>query len=256
MIIALYCRLFPQKKHNWLTGLMLVLASLILFTSCRQSIISGHGDIVTVPRSVPAFTKIQIDAPVDATIKVVAGAAPGIQLKGYKNILDNIETKVANGNLKVTVKDGIIINTDEHLKVEISTAMLDKLTISGAANAELSGYVSSKAFDMDVAGAGDVLVNSLNTSRLNIHLSGAGTVAMNSGIVDEAQYKITGAGNLKAFGLVCSNVTAEVSGAGSVKLHATKTLNAKITGAGSISYKGQPAITSATGGAGYLENAN
>lgn len=247
---------FRLLKPKAIVSFWFLFILLFYFSACKQHIISGHGNVVSERRDVPAFSKIEIDAPVDANIQVLAGATTGVQLKGYKNILDNIETKQKDGYLVIKVKEGIIINTDEHLMVEITTPTLDKLFISGAANATLSGYVSSKVFDMDVTGAGDVTISNLNTQRLNVHLSGAGTVLINSGLVDNAQYKITGAGNLKAFSLICSNVEAVVSGAGNVELHVTKTLNAKITGVGNISYKGSPAIISSIEGVGNLENAD
>ncbi|RYD55233.1 MAG: DUF2807 domain-containing protein [Sphingobacteriales bacterium] len=241
---------------HFITVLLLTLSAAILLCSCGRKIISGQGDIVTEQRTATSFTEVNISAPVKTIITVSPSSPASIQLKGYKNLLDNIRTDIKDGRLSISVKDAVIINTDEDIIAEITCGDIAKLSAKGSSDVQVGGVIRNKQFETKLSGAGDVLIDNLLTGRFICNISGAGRLDVKSGAVTKADLKVSGAGSIKAFGLFCTDANANVSGAGLIELRATQKLNAKITGAGDIAYKGAPAVTSSVSGAGTISNAN
>lgn len=243
------------KRHNALCA-VLVFSLVFLFSSCRRNFISGYGAVASEHRTIDAFNTIVIEAPVHVSIKVIAGTPPALEIKGYKNLLSYIETKVRNGKLYIKVADGVIINTDENINMYISSSALNQLDVSGTANAEIEGNVNNQLFKLKVADAGDVLINNISTQKLDVHMSGAANLAVESGIVHAATYRLSEAANIKAYGLNCDDAEINVSGAGNIHLRTAQRLIAHISGAGNVSYKGHPQVSLTTSGAGILRDAN
>ena len=215
------------------------------------------GNITTEQKTVTDFTSIDISAPVDAVVTVKPGATPSVTLKGFPDVLKRIKTEVVDGRLRIyTDEKRWNLNFDENAKAAITVSSLSQLDLAGAADVDVIGNITGDMFSLNVAGAGDVKIDELNTDKLSVDAAGAADVSIKKGVVRSAEYDFSGAGDLKAYGLQSNDVRASVSGAGDVKLSVSQTLDASISGVGSIQYKGNPAVSKSVSGIGSVSQVN
>jgi len=76
-------------------------------------------------------------------------------------------------------------------------------------------------------------------STFRTAVSGAGNVTA-TGEVDLVEVEVTGAGDVVLSELVAGDASVEISGAGDVHVYASDSLSASVSGAGDIVYSGDP----------------
>lgn len=242
---------------NKKTAYFLCLATLSFFlNSCAHHVVIGSGKEATEDRNTTAFENIDISTTLHATITIKPGAQPSVTLNGYQNILNNIKTEVKDNTLRIYTEDDIQFSVSKKTQAVITVPSLSALSLSGAPDAELHGNITGKNFKLDISGAADVKIDSVNSPDLTADLSGAGTIEINGGNVQHADFDISGAGSIKAFKLIANETTAQVSGAGSCDVNAQQKLEAHISGVGKVRYKGHPVVSSHVSGVGGVADAN
>ena len=180
-----------------------------------SSSVKGSGNVVTVSRDVPSFTKIDLNGA--ASVSITVGKKTAVAISGDDNIVPLIHTEVNDGTLVISQTRGY--STDNGLDIRVSTPELVGSTLSGAGSLTADG-ISSKSFTADVAGAG----------RLDL----AGT----TGSVD---VNVAGVGAVELGSLIARIAHVTLSGTGSVHVYASGTLDATVNGVGNIRYSGNPA---------------
>lgn len=230
-----------------------LLLFILLSVSCGRRVMHGEGSPVTQKTQAETqFNSIHISAPCSAVIHLSPGSKNSVQLSGYPNILDKINTRVENQTLFIEVKNNLDFETEQEIKADITTGSLKDLTISGAADVVAKGIITTGRFLLSISGAGNVSLDKIDAGTLDLKISGAGNVSINSGKVRDAVYHVSGLGNIEAPALEVQHATAHVSGAGKINLLAVKTLSAKVSGAGKISYSGKPRLTTNVSGIGSI----
>lgn len=242
-----------MKKH--LLASAAIIATLCL-SSCKMNVLRGSGNKTTTTPTVTAFNGIEIEIPVKAEITVKEGA-PAVTISGYANILKHIKTYVDQNKLHVEydLDDTWTVHAND-MTITINTPSLNTLTLSGAPDANVHGLITGSDFRLQISGASDVDIDSLNTDNLTADVSGAADIKINGGKVNRATYSLSGAGDIKAFRLETQETSAAISGAGDGQVTALQKLTASISGAGEIKYKGHPTITKNISGMGEVTDAN
>jgi len=228
------------------------LALSIFVSSCGRKITVGRGESTAEPRNVGSFSKINISAPLVAEIHIREGAAPSLQLSGYKNILQEIKSQVIGKTLRIYTNDHVSLDTDKDIVAEITVPSLDAIEINGSGDVNTTGVLKSKDFLLEINGAGNVVISEIMADKFTADISGAGDISVNKGVAGIASYSISGAGSVKAYGVQSNDVSATVSGAGDMQVTALKTLDGEVNGAGTIHYKGTPVLKSKTSGLGEI----
>lgn len=230
---------------------------LLAAASCREPVVTGSGSEKTEQRNTSGnFDKIQIEAPVDATIQVTPGATPSYSLSGYANVLPYIRQRVENGTLYIYEQDEVNLHMEHNLKAVITVPSLSMLDISGASDSRITGSVTGAELKVMLSGAGSVTADNIQVSSLDADMSGATDLTINAGSVSKASYDVSGSGDIHAFNLQTNESEVEVSGAGSAEVTASQKLSVDISGAGGVSYKGHPQISQDITGAGSVTDAN
>ncbi len=243
-----------MRRLTICSALIVLLAGIL--AGCGRRVLTGRGEVVQEARIAAAFDKVVISAPLSADIQIAPGATSSIELTGHKNLLEQIETTVSGGTLKISLKDAITLDNDNELKAQIRVANLSQLKLKGVADAVVKGPISGSGFDLDISGAGDAEIEQVQVNKLTATISGAGDVTIDQGRCEQAEFTVSGAGNINTFGVQGSHVRAKVSGAGDVEVYALKSLDARVSGAGTIRYKGKPQVSSKTSGIGEIVAAN
>lgn len=195
-------------------------------SSCRYTEY-GSGIEAVEARGVAEFSRIAVGGA--ANVVASTGPESSVILRWDDNLLPFVNTEVRGDTLHVKMMGGSY-SSESGLEVEIVTQHLEGVSISGAADAVVSG-VDADHFDANVSGAGDLQV---------------------TGRADSVEAHVSGAGELDLSGLTVRAGDVHVSGAGDVEINARETLSASVSGAGDVHYAGDPKVSMSVSGAGSV----
>ncbi len=196
-------------------------------------------------REVSGFNSISYALP--GTLEIVQGTSESLVLKGNKDDLEKIITKVEGNDLKIYTKSHGTNLSD--VTVYVTVVELGELSAAGSGDIRIKDILKSTDFEMSLSGSGDVNCNRLEASKVEISLAGSGDVTI-AGKVNEVEISIAGSGDVKADGLESEDAEVSIAGSGSVKVWAVKKLETSIVGSGDVYYKGNPLIDAETVGSG------
>ena len=235
-----------MKKMN---GLLLAFAGVIMFSSCEK--IKGEGPVITENRNVGSFAGVDLRG--DATVHFTKGNDLKIELHGQDNILKVLETYKSGSNLVIKYRNDIRLGRHEPVTIYLTAPDLNDLRISGSGDIIVSGDVINNDMEMDISGSGNIKMDKLQTSYLDVNISGSGNMEIEDGEADEEILRISGSGDLYFPNLIARKVMTTTSGSGDIRIHVTEELRSTISGSGSVYYKGQPSVlTSNISGSGKV----
>lgn len=191
--------------------------------------------VTTSTYSVPQFTGIDASIAVDVEY-IMTESDPMVEIEAPENYIDHLYFPVEDGILKVRFDDDRRYAYHK-IRVKVSSATLESLTIRGAGDFKTSSGIDCSKMDVQIFGAGDVTMDQLNCEgEFNVQLAGAGDIyarglscqavkaavlgagdVLLTGNAGSADLKIAGAGDIDISGLDCENVSTSISGAGKVK---------------------------------------
>jgi len=167
-------------------------------------------------RSVGAFHGLDITTVID--VEVTIGPATRVELRGPKDWLAKLETKVDAGVLHVTMP-----GHHAHLPKLHAIVTTPELT------------------SIDIAGTAAVHATKLAAKTFAVSVSGTGQLDL-AGTADTLEVTIAGTGALMAKDLVTATTNLDIAGTGQTTIHATKLADVRVSGTGSISVVGNPVI--------------
>jgi hypothetical protein len=222
----------PQRLlHTTAIGSLAILSACVFHAgvgSCAwDDSIQGSGIEATEHRSVPEFSRVQIDGSADLVAR--AGAQQALSLRGDDNLLQFVTTEVRGGVLYIGMQPGSY-SFYRDLVVELSAPTLESLEIHGSSDAELTG-LTGESFAVWVQGSGDV---------------------RGSGQIERLLLNVSGSGDLDFEGLRARQAQVRISGSGDVEVDVAEALDVQITGSGDVRYRGTPATQAHISGSGTV----
>jgi hypothetical protein len=235
------------------------------------TVLQGSGDVVTEERPVSDFDRVSLAGIGD--VFITQGEETSLTVEASDNLIEYIETEVRNGTLVLDFTDEAKRGYTQHLDpITFTLGMRDVsgLDISGAGDifvetldTEQMELVISGAGDIVIGsldantlavhlhGAGDVVVDALDAEELAVHLNGAGDVSL-AGRVVEQDVHVNGAGDYVAAELESRTATVAVNGVGEAIVWATESLDVRIPGTGDVEFRGDPQVSYDISGLGDL----
>ncbi|MCX6142637.1 MAG: DUF2807 domain-containing protein [Ignavibacteriales bacterium] len=183
--------------------------------------IVGSGKLTSEPRSLPAFTGIQVTG--SAKIVIKQDTVQSLRIEADDNIMDRITTVVNNGLLVIGLQQGSYNNVT--INVFASMKAIERLECVGTADFVTSGPLQSEG--------------------ITCRVTGAGTMTL-SGTATKQTIEVTGTGDVHNFGLVSTRCAATITGLGNLEVNVTQQLDAVVSGSGSIIYTGNPGVVNKT----------
>lgn len=281
-----------EKQMKTFTAWCVAVLAALAVAGCRLSETNGKalsglanpdGEKVTKEYRVDDFTKVQISGPFDVSYEQRSGK-PTVVASVSGDIPKGLDIKVKGNTLYIDYKGKKSFAFRSDLKVKVTSARLDEVTLKGSGDFEQRGGLTAESMTVSISGSGDVKLNNVACAGLlktqisgsgdvrvrqatcaqaEASISGSGDVKLHrlkaamlkgsikgAGDIDvdgegqEAEYSISGSGDIDAFDFVAKNVSVTVMGAGSVRCHATDLLDVHSSGLSSVSYKGNPNIRS------------
>ena len=232
-----------------------VLAITLLLSACSGwsfdigDEIIGSGDVVTEVRDVDGFDSIEFRA--FGTMIVEEGRSDRLTVTGDDNLMERIETSVQGTTLVIEIEDGIVPLPSDGFEYIVTVDDLTELDVTGAGRVVVDGFTGDE-LDVSFSGAGSIDLRGMDVDFLDVSFTGAGQmIASGRATIHEAS--ISGAGNYDAGSLATSETTLSSSGAGNAEVWATDELDIDSSGVGKVSYWGNPNTQISSSGIGGVE---
>ncbi|TAE00284.1 MAG: DUF2807 domain-containing protein [Bacteroidetes bacterium] len=201
-------------------------------------------------REVSNFQKIEISGPFN--VRISQDGNEKLSIEANKDIIDNIETEVSNGMLKVRMKNSFKNwkNADNgSMNVQISCKNLEAISGSAAADISSGTIIKNTNFKVNASSAAEIEM-SLEVDNLNIDASSGADVNL-KGNTQKLSVDISSGADLKAYDLKAENVKVDASSGADAKVFVSKEIDANASSGAEISYKGEPTkekVKSSSGG--------
>jgi len=172
------------------------------------------GDRTEFDLDLESFRRIDIKGVME--LQVTAGQDQKIHVEMAEDATSKIEFYVKDGTFHVEMEEGD--HDDLDMEVTISVKQMDAFILRGAVDAKFEN-IDSQEFDLDLRGAGNVILN---------------------GRCDTVNINLKGAGNVEADDLKCKTANVQARGAGNVEAYASDTANIDLRGIGNVEIYGSP----------------
>lgn len=214
--------------------------------------VRGNGNIKTEERTVAQFTGVEIGG--FGVLRVHHGDKPVVRITTDENLLPLIESNVHGGVLHLGIDDDDdrTIRGMTKLEIDVTTAALESLDLSGAVKASVDRFAGDR---IQIENSGAVKLDAeLQYKTIELDLSGGGEVALR-GSASDVHIDGSGATRITASGLQARSIEADFSGAARADLRASESLDLDVSGAGHVRYWGNPRVTQDVSGAVKIERA-
>ncbi len=217
------------------------------------------------PQATRSFTERDFTGVVLATsddVRVVQGNSFSIVATGPERVLENLQMKVEDGNLKIGRQKNASWNLfsyawkSKSATITVTLPVLNKAVVAGSGdmvidttatdqfNGSIAGSgdmeiasVKAAIVDLAVAGSGNLRAQGTAASSLEASVAGSGDLQI-TGTAQQAELNIAGSGDIDASALTVTDADASVAGSGNIRVRATGKAEASIIGSGDIEIAG------------------
>ncbi len=214
-------------------NLLLMAALIALMAGCEYRI--GSGNLVTQTRNVGSFDAVSVGGGFDVEIKI--GSPAKVVIEADDNIIDDIESAVKNGQLKISLNDGLSFN-DAHMKVYITCNEINRINSSASAKVVVLDEIQSNENIVLKASSGSRISATLNSPATEADASSGAEIVV-KGRTKKFEAESSSGATVTASELLSENTTAQASSGASTSVHASVLLNAKASSGGSVNYRGE-----------------
>jgi hypothetical protein len=199
-------------------------------------VFAGTGEIKAQKetRDVSEFTKVSFG--ISGNLYLKQGNNQSVVLEG--DDLDEIETDVSGGKLRIRRKDKDWGWNNRKIDVYITMKDLEGISLSGSGKVIGESKFEVEDIDLSVSGSGDLEMD-VFARNIDSGISGSGSIEL-SGVSGSHKVSISGSGKLYAEDMEVEEYKIHISGSGACRINVTKEIDASISGSGSVSYKGDP----------------
>lgn len=231
-------------------NLLLIVCSLCLLQSCKVK--TGSGNIEKQSRQVSSFTAVSAGGGFEVFIR--QGSSGKVTIEADDNIINDIETEVSGGKLKIRFKDNMSVN-NATVRIYVETPGLTSVNASAAADIKVEGLLKSdKTVHFQASSAGSITAE-VDAPGVETEASSSGKVVL-KGHTKDLDTQASSGGSIEADELLSENAKAQVSSGASIDLHASVKLNAQASSGGSIDYRGNPAVSKQESSGGSINSSN
>ncbi|XHS79655.1 head GIN domain-containing protein [Burkholderiaceae bacterium UC74_6] len=197
------------------------------------------------------FSRLEVDGL--AKIRLTQGDKDQVFVRGDSKIQDQVEVELNGNRLMIHTSGNWKFWRKDPLQVDVQMREPLSIQLSGASDLLANGPIKTPRLSVDISGAADVKIDSIDTGELRFDISGAGDgrVAGRAGML---VITLSGTGKIKAEDLKVNAAKVSISGAGGARLWVTDMLNVSISGIGDVDYFGSPTkVTRDTSGLGSIK---
>jgi hypothetical protein len=230
--------MFPTKAR---------IASTVLLAFALGSLAASAADRRD-NRAVAGFNAVALSAPIK--VEITQGDTESLVLEGDPAALDEIETVVENGTLRIRTKPDSRTRLMGKVRAWLGVKKIESLAISGSGDIA-SAALRNPTMRISISGSGDVRIGRLDASDLEVSVSGSGDVTV-AGKTETVTTSIAGSGDMKAAKLETRLAKVSIAGSGDATVWPREALTVSIVGSGDVRYYGDPKLKSSIIGSGSV----
>ena len=227
----------------------------VFLTACQKEnawdCVKSTGPIKTEIRYVDSFRTLRIFDNVE--VNVVKDSVHYVEVTAGKNLLENIQTEVKNGELSLRNinKCNWVRNYDKPLKIRIHVQKIRDVFHDGDATLSSENLFPADTLFLHITGAGDTDLE-LQTESVWLDMYELGEVRLR-GNNNYLTAFILSMGSLKAEALQTKEAYLKITDQGQGFLQVSQLLTAEINGPGNVFYRGStPQIKTFGNGSGQI----
>jgi hypothetical protein len=225
----------------------MLLSSVLALAACN---VSGHarenGDADEGPPgpkikrnyALTGFEKIRLGGTHDVLVTV--GPAASVSAEGDQKILDRLEIRVENGELRIGSKQRQGWFNSDHggrdVTIRVTLPKLAAATIAGTGDMRID-KVEGDRFDGEISGTGDMDIASIRVGAVDFSIAGTGGITAR-GTAQSTNVSVAGTGDVNAAGLVSRTAKISVMGPGNVSANASESADVSVMGPGDVTMSG------------------
>lgn len=234
-----------------MTRLFAYAALVLSLISCNFVTVSPKSVLAAEPASDETMTKsfnvgdfTSLGVKVACTLEYEMSDTPQIKADGPKNVVEALTVEQDDSG-KVTVSLGRRFSLGrKKLVLYVNSSTLEALSVSGACDFICREGLVNGGFEVNAAGASDIMIEKLETGDALIKVDGAGDIKLGSVEADRLEVRINGAGDLRLAELDSDDLIVKINGAGdAVVAGETGKADLVVNGAGSIDCRGLKAVS-------------
>jgi len=219
--------------------------------SISQVSLTGSGNVVTQEEAISDFDKVETSHSFVVDIK--QGEAFSVIIRVDDNLVEQLQVEKFGSTLKIGLEPAVSIVSNATLEAEITMPELTGLDISGASNATISGFKSTKNLTVDLSGASS-LRGDIEAGDTSFDLSGSSNANL-TGSGGNLNLDASGSSDVDLSDFPVADAEIDASGASTVTVVPSGRLDVEASGASNVTYLGEPSMgTIETSGASSVES--
>jgi len=206
--------------------------------SISQVSLTGSGNVVTQEEAISDFDKVDISHSFVVDIK--QGENFSVIIRVDDNLVEQLQVEKFGSTLKIGLKPGISIVSNATLEAEITMPELAGLDLSGASDAAISDFKSTKNLTVDLSGASS-LRGDIEAGDTSFDLSGSSNANL-IGSGGNLTLDASGSSDVDLSDFPVADAKIDASGASTVTVNASGRLDVDASGASNVYYLGEPSM--------------
>lgn len=196
------------------------------------------------------FKGISIRVPAD--VEIFQAKDYKVQILAPESIIEKLEVEVCGDELVIKSKKRLNMSYNENdFIIRVWSPVFERIEIQGSSDIEAKTAIKSDKLKIDISGSGDVEIQNVSASYININTSGSGDVEI-AGVTENVKIDISGSGEVDAEKLTSKNAQISIMGSGDVEVNASETIKGSSCGSGDIVIYGGALLDIRTSGSGSV----
>lgn len=185
------------------------------------------------------FDRVSLRGSDNVVVRV--GGAESVTATGPNAVLDRLEIKVVNGELRIGREKNWGWNWSGRQDPTVITVTVPRLrgaSVAGSGDMKVDS-VRAASFEGSVAGSGNLAIGTLQADAASLNIAGSGDASV-AGAAKSIDVSIAGSGNLDARGLKSERAKISIAGSGGVRTAVSGEADVSIIGSGDVDIAGTP----------------
>jgi hypothetical protein len=230
--------------------------AVVLLIGCTQAPSSGSGNVVSQEEAITDFNSVDVSDLFN--VDITQGESYSVVIRVDDNLVDHLEIVKQADTLKIGLKLSRKIN-NATLEAEVTMPELTGLDLSGASQANITGFKSTKDLAVNLSDssslfgdieAGDISIDLSGSSEMTLDSSG-GDVTIDasdssevilSGSGQNTTIDASGSSTIDLSNFPVTNANVEARDASEVTVNASGRLDVGASSASNIYYLGDPTM--------------
>jgi hypothetical protein len=193
--------------------------------------------MVEEERNVPDFDRLKVSTGID--VKLSQGNRHRVIIKANEDIIDDVESEVVNGTLKLTVDRNWFWGGGS-VNAEITFVELNSIDVSAGSDVESEGLLTFEDLEIEASSGSDLKLN-LEAYSVQLRTS-SGSDANLKGAARNFEARASSGSDISAYDFEVENAVLECSSGSDVRANVSRTMKVKASSGSDIRYRGDPDI--------------